>query len=494
MIRKIIFLVLVLITTVSLYPINYITTAESISWNGAYTSVADGFEAMLYNPAGLYYTNARYGLNLFGSYGVRIFNNSVSSDQVINILLAASQTPTGNITSIQQSILSTMPVTGFDVGFDVSVMPVMSYFRFSKWSLGLSFVPKTSGTVTMSKSFFTAMTDLDLSSPVQFGISSTISQYMDMSFILSTRAGFLEKVIPVEAIYVGMTGHFYLPTFYMNMKTNEGSIETFVADPITGLMGQRVNLDVTLSMSAANMITESINATGSTALLSQQVQAAGLPGFDFAPIFSYAGAFGFGIGFDFGAMVKFNRFVRLGFSVTDLGFIVYPSTADYRIQSSHDLSVDYTTFDFTAYQNLGTALQGDLTGALGGTPTKGATTWFMPDTSFRVGVAVTPLKNGWFTWATDISLSDMNRIINGETPTFNFSTGVEFAPGVKWFSFPMRFAFNYNSQSNSASFSMGLGLYLGPVEMEFAVRGLEFLITGWGAKEAQVGVDFKFEF
>src|SRR4030066_1080993 len=79
--------VLLIFLTLRLFPLNYITTAESISWNGAYSSIADGFEAMLYNPAGLYFTSTKYGFNIFGSYGVRLYSNSMSSDDLIKAFL-----------------------------------------------------------------------------------------------------------------------------------------------------------------------------------------------------------------------------------------------------------------------------------------------------------------------------------------------------------------------------------------------------------------------
>src|SRR4030065_1579146 len=85
--RKTFLIIIFVFLSLKVFSINYITTAESISWNGAYTSVADGFEAMLYNPAGLDFSKTRYGFNIFGSYGIRFFSNSMTSDHVIKMLL-----------------------------------------------------------------------------------------------------------------------------------------------------------------------------------------------------------------------------------------------------------------------------------------------------------------------------------------------------------------------------------------------------------------------
>ena len=118
----------------------------------------------------------------------------------------------------------------------------------------------------------------------------------------------------------------------------------------------------------------------------------------------------------------------------------------------------------------------------------------MPPTSIRLGVAFTPFKSEIFMWASDISVTDFNLLLNNGYPNFNISTGIEFKPGYQWFAVPMRLAVSYNTQSNFPTFSGGIGLYLGPVEMEIAMKGLEFFISGWGARDACFGFDFKFEF
>jgi hypothetical protein len=177
----------------------------------------------------------------------------------------------------------------------------------------------------------------------------------------------------------------------------------------------------------------------------------------------------------------------LGFSATDIGFILFPQTG----KASLDIS---TNLNKESLQNFAVSFKDQVTDELLNNAYAGSADVWMPNTCIRLGVALTPGKKEIFTWATDISISDLNRLLLGGYPSFNVSTGIEVKPGYKWFALPMRLAFNYNSQANVPSFSLGLGIYLGPVEMELAVKGLEILIQEWGAKEVSAGFDFKFEF
>jgi len=223
--------------------INYLTTAESVSWNGAHASISEGMEAILYNPAGLYMSPTRYGLNLFGSYGLRFYNNSISTDGIIKFLEAGITNSNISETGVISQMLQFMPITGFDTGVDISMLNFMSYFRMKKFTFGISMIPKTSFTAVISKQFFTTIFDgLDLMTPQDFNVKFTMTQYIDFNFNLSTRAGFLEKLLPVEGIYVGFSGHFYLPTIYIKGTTTQSRVEALSADPLTGLLSYRVSL------------------------------------------------------------------------------------------------------------------------------------------------------------------------------------------------------------------------------------------------------------
>ncbi|OHD18888.1 MAG: hypothetical protein A2086_13000 [Spirochaetes bacterium GWD1_27_9] len=461
-----IFLITLVVTTVSLQinSLNFLTTAESVSWNGAYTSVADSFEAMLYNPAGIYMTEKKWGLNAFGSSGIRVYNNTLSTSDLLKVF-NLMKTNNGDITDFVKTKMSLMPdLNGFDLGFDLSMFNFMFFYKTKDYGFSFSFLPKTYITASLSKSIFQTVFDkLDVEKGINAKISATAMQYFDLNFSLSTRVRFLEKAMPFfNAIYAGVTGHVYIPTFFANV-VGEGSV--YKGSPnADGIYSYRLKLNPKMIFSgiAPNFFTLIPNS----------------------PIPFQSGTGGVGFGFDMGFILEFNRFVKVGFSITDLGFFALSAN---QIETAVDL-------DIMDVQNIST----NLLNSFKNTKSQLISYGWMPATSFRLGVLVTPVKHKYFDLliAGDISVTDLQRAINGEYATFNVSTGVEFTPktGNNKLKFPLRLAFNYNTQANAPSFSWGFGLHAGPVEMEVAIRGLEVLISGWGAKEIAIAYDFKFEF
>lgn len=486
-IKKSALLLIILVICHSAYTLNYITTAESISWNGAYASVSEGFESMLYNPAGLFMTPSKYGLNLFGTYGVRYYNNSISTDHVLKLL--EMRINDQNATNLLSTIITGMPVTGFDTGFDVSLLNFMTYFKYSDFSLGFSILPKTNFTATIDKNLFVYLfQELSLQNELTFKINSTFFQYVDFNFVLSGRAKALEKYIPVDAIYIGLTGHFYLPTVFVKAKLDESSLSSFAWDNSYGLYGYRVKFKGNIQTNMNLIITEPVKAAN--------VVNRDLAGFNLQSFVNNSGSFGFGVGFDMGFIVQFNKYVRAGFSVTDLGFITFPQSSSISADIYTDVTFDPSsgaTFNFTKIGN-------DLLSGLQTLVNSGGETiayqFWLPNTSIRTGVGILPIRSRYFDMiiAADLSLSDLNRMLIGDYPTFNLSIGMEINPKVSFIEIPIRLAFNYNTQVNAPSFSTGIGLYLGPVEMEIGVKGLEALIKELGAKEICIGLDFKLEF
>lgn len=488
---KNIIIVTFIFITINLYTINYITTAESLSWSGAYTSVSDGFESLLYNPAGLYMTSVKYGLNLFGNYGVRVYTNSISTDHILKFLEKGINNE--NATDLFASFLNFMPPNGLDTGFDISILNFMTYFRLNKFSLGISVIPKTYFTTTLEKKAFeSVLQNLDLTEPVSANWSVNFIQYIDLNFSLSTRVKFLEKHLTgVEAIYAGFTGHFYLPTMFIRGKSTDSSIKSFETNNVYGFYGYKVSIKGDVYANIASFISEPIKASGFSSTLPDN-------GGDYLnPILNQSGSVGFGFGVDMGFIVKFNRFVRLGFAINDLGFFVFPKTAKLTLNTEADLTPDVAnsslTFNFDEFKN---DLLNGMQNSMRDNISDGGVQGWMPATTFRLGVAVTPIRHKYIDLiiAGDISVSDLHRTILGDYATFNIAIGIEFTPKANWVEFPMRFAFSYNTQANNPAFSFGLGLYLGPVEMEIAFKGIEVLIKEWGAKEVACAIDFKLEF
>lgn len=470
-------LLFLLLLPATLFSLDYNTTAESVSWNGAYSSVADGFEALLYNPAGLYFTDRRFGLNFMGSWTVRGYNNVFSSDDVIN-MLQKLETSNPDLTNFINGSITKMPDYGLTAGVDLSLMNILMYMKKEKFALGFGVVPKTSVSMTLGKPLFTTLfQDLDLTSKISVPIHMYSLQYIDTFFTLSTRARFLERHMPVEAIYVGMTNHLYIPTAYANFL---GKIEIEEGEP-----------DPSLGLSTFNLGLKGNMVAGGNLAVTYPLSM--LPAMNFEPVSSLlqnGGSVAFGLGWDFGFLIQFNRVVRFGLAFTDVGFMVFPSVAKKR------LNVD-VTFNPTNIGEFASTLPGQFSLALQEGIEKDMTpTFFLPDTAIRTGLGITPINHKRFNFviAADASISDFYRIINSGYAVFNFGLGVEFAPKYKWFEMPLRASFNYNSQTNVPSLSTGMGFYFGPIQFEFALKGLEALIRYWGTREVMIGFDFKTEF
>ncbi len=460
------------------YSLNFVTTAESISWNGAYTSVSDGFESMLYNPAGLYMTNSRFGINILGSAGLRLFSNSITTDNILNLLKSMEAGVNLSSTGILSKMLLYMPDTGAQFGIDASALNFMTYSKINDFSIGVYLIPKTSLSIILDKGIFNAVfNQLDLTKTQSFDSKFVMLQYLDLNTMLSTRAKFLEKALPgVEKIYVGMGFHWYLPTIFVKSESKI-DIKSGAPDPVSG------------AISDYNIRVHGTTYAGANGLFIGILSGIPQNYNNISGLLKYGGSAAFGMGFDFGVMLQFNRFVRLGFSFTDIGFIVFPQAALLKLDFNLGLNSD----TFKNFQNTLTKdLRKEISDIKNYKPSQAQ--WWMPDTALRLGVAVTPFRNDLFIWASDVSLSGFNNMLYGGYPVFNISTGIEYKPGYKWFAVPMRTALSYNTQSNNISLSFGLGLYLGPVEMEIGIKGIEFLFSGIGAKELCAGYDLKFEF
>ena len=461
--------IMMLIININIFSANFITTAQSISWSGAYTTVADGFEAMLYNPAGIYKTNKTMGLNIFGSYALRYYNNTFSTDDVIKFFSG------DDVTELFRAKLKTLSDLNmnFDMGVELSMFNIMFYKNLKDFGIGVSFIPRTYMTMTFSRSFVDAVfKGIDFNDPIKFTMSTTIMNYLDLNVSLSTRVKFLEKAIPIfDMIYAGMSTHVYLPTTFFNL-TASGEVYKGSPDPgaFDDIFKNMYPINIRLSGNAQTSgIVNGALASSISSFGNKQVDS----------LFLQKDVYGFGLGFDFGFILVFRKIFNFGFSVTDLGFITFPKAA------SIGLSVDLPIMEASKIMD-----ELDVEAN-----TDSGVTW-MPNTTLRIGASYKPFEKKYFDFliALDLSVSDLYRCLNeGEYATFNFATGAEFRVKVGIVQFPLRFVFSYNTQANVAIFSTGIGLYVGPVEMELAIKGLEALIDGWGAKDIQMGMDFKFE-
>lgn len=475
---RLLIIMAVVLFGVRLSAVNYIMGAESVSWNGSYTSVADSFQALLYNPAGIYMTDRKFGLIPFTSAGFRFYNNTFSTDDVINLLTIMGSNDR-DISDIIFNKLNLMPEFGLDAGFDASMLNYMMYMNLKNFGLGFFINQKAYVTSTIGKSIFSTLFDnLNLREQIDISLKSTYLQYMDFGVALSTRVPFLEKHLNIKNIYAGITGHFYLPLVYTNFSSSVGFGKGEV-DETTGFYKYGVDIQGDFISSVNPAISEIFK-------LVDQVKEIDL----ITSVLNNSSSFSFGLGVDMGFMLKFNRIIRYGFSINDLGFFYFPNVGI--------AELSYTTeFNPTRIQEFGKNFVGDLQNQISTSLSqKTEGTWYMPQTTIRTGIAVEPIRNRFLNLivATDLSVTDFQRLIDGNYATFNFSTGIEIAPRVSVVEFPFRMAISYNSQANYASLSFGTGFYLGPAQFEIAIKGLEFLIKDWGTKEFNLGFDFRLEF
>lgn len=489
---KILFLLGAIMCSSNLQSISFITTAESISWNGAYTSVSEGFESMLYNPAGLFSTPKKLGVNALGSYGFRYFNNTFTTDDILNIFSM------GDVTEIFKKKYEDMNTynTNFDIGFDLSLFNIFVYKKLKTFSFGFSVQLKSSFTATLGKELFSAFTNkLDLTNSLFFNVSSTFSQYLDLTYSMSTRAKFLEKYIKVfDEIHVGATGHLYLPTIFLNMK-GTGEIYHKDPNPLSDDFIQNVypfGIKISSNFNSSGLVQNILGSFDYVLDEMEHDESMSNVAKLLKPLLFNSKVGGFGLGIDMGFSFVFLKKFTAGFAITDLGFITFPKAAAGELNFDFDMTKLFSSDSSSDNEDYN--VNDDISSNV--YLNENGITW-MTNLTIRTGIVWEPFENKYFEFvlALDLSLSDFNRLLNpGEYITFNVSTGVEFMPKVGIVKFPLRTAFNYNTQANVPSFSMGMGLYVGPVEMEIGIKGLEALISGWGAKEIQIGLDFKFEF
>ncbi|HNZ25732.1 MAG TPA: DUF5723 family protein [Spirochaetota bacterium] len=489
---KVLFLLSAIMCASNLQSISFITTAESISGNGAFASVSEGFESMLYNPAGLFSTPKKFGINVLGSYGVRYFNNTFSTDDILNIFSI------GDVTEIFKKKSEDMNSynTNFDMGFDLSLFNIFAYKKLKTFSFGFSIQLKSSFTVTLGKELFSAFTNkLDLTNSLFFNVSSTFSQYLDLTYSISTRAKFLEKYIKIfDEIHVGATGHLYLPTIFLNMQ-GTGEIYHKDPNPLSDDFIRNVypfGIKIASNISSSGLVQNALGSFGYVLDGMERDEKMSNIAKLLKPLLFNGKVGGFGLGIDMGFSFVFLKKFTAGFAITDLGFITFPKSAAGEINFDFDMTKLFSSDSSSDNENYN--INDDISSNV--YLNENGITW-MTNLTIRTGIVWEPFDNKYFEFllALDLSLSDFNRLLNpGEYITFNLSTGVEFTPKVGIVKFPLRSAFSYNTQANVPSFSMGMGLYVGPVEMEIGIKGLEALILEWGAKEIQIGLDFKFEF
>ena len=488
---KFVFVFIFLVLIIPFYSYDFIASARSIAWGGAYASIGDGFEALAYNPSGIYMTNKRMGLDILGSRSFRLFSQFFSTQTAIDILHIKN-----NGGELNRLIPKATTIWGSSFGVDTNILSLSSYINLDNFGIGFFLKNKQFSYITLDSGLYNMiLNEANFNGSQSLSIRGLVFDYLDFGFSMSTRVRFLERVTKIPKIYAGFTTHLYVPLFFNELNV-KGTISS---EP----------KDVTYNAIHGNIYAYNINLSGHNRsgglvpyILKDTIGPLFDPSSDTGKIVNTflsdkSGVGDFGIGFDFGFTLVLNQYVKVGFAINDLGFIIFPKLA------KNKMNEDIIKIDLSSVIN---SLSGGGDGSEAGDfininspiiPDASSETFAMVSPlSIRTGVSFTPVYNKYFDLilALDISVSDFYKIAFEGYPTFAIGTGIEFAPKFGWFRMPIIAAFNFNTESLGPSFSFGIGLHLAALKLMIAVKGLEALIEGYGSNDMAIGLDFKFEF
>lgn len=452
----------------------YNDSARSTAMSGAHSAATyDGFEAMLYNPAGLAGGQDRFGLHIMGTLGMNLYANSFNLTSVVEVM-EQLQSGKSNIESFISGMREQNLFTGAQAGLTMNYNLFKFFFRTKYFSLGFSDTLKIRGRMFLGDDLFSTMFDkIDLSKKRSFGtVGADLMFYNDLNTTFSMYLWMLERKTPFRGFYVGGGVHWYTPIAHASAA--------FSGKLGRGSLGSK--LDV--SQVDANLYTYDLELDGKVSLASPVSYCWS----DLNIPFDNGFGIPFGLGFDLGIIIDFNKWVRAGFSVTDLGFMASPAT---KFEVSKDIKLDL--------QNIGniTSEFSDISNAFSGGG-KGTSEAVLAPLAMRLGATATPYSNRFIDLECPLNftVTDFDLIALGFLPTFGFSTGVEFTVKLGAFHIPLWTSIGYFT-SSGVSLGFGGGLHVGVWHLDFGLRGVEALMapagnSAWGRDVAfAVQMSFK---
>lgn len=438
----------------------YNDSARSTAMNGAHSATSyDAFEAMMFNPAGLAASQSKFGLHIMGTLGMNLYSNSFNFTTAVEIL--EQQNSNKGIEDLVSKLRSQNLHTGVQAGFTMNYNLFKFFFHTKYCSLGFSDTLKMRGRAFLGDDLFATLFDeINLNKHSIGTIGADVMAYNDFNTSFSMYLWMLERKTPLRGFYVGGGVHWYTPIIHASASLS-GNIKK----------GHLSKLD-NIAQADTRLYTYDLELDGKVHLASPITlgwSALGLPLTD---------GFGipFGLGFDLGGIVDFNKWVRAGFSVTDLGFMVCPAT-------KFDVEVD-NNIDLANFENIGNEFS-----KIGDTFSKGGKSGseaVLAPLAMRLGATVTPYSNNWIELECPLNftITDFDLISLGFLPTFGFSTGVEFTLKAGFFQLPLWTSIGYFT-SSGVSIGFGGGLHIGACHLDLGIRGLESLMappsdSAWG--------------
>jgi hypothetical protein len=439
----------------------YNDSARSTAMNGAHSATSyDAFEAMMFNPAGLAASQSKFGLHIMGTLGMNLYSNSFNFTTAVEIL--EQQNSNNNIESFVSKLRSQNLHTGVQAGFIMNYNLFKFFFHTKYCSLGFSDTLKMRGRTFLGDDLFSTVFDeINLNKKHSIGtVGADVMVYNDFNTSFSMYLWMLEHKTPLRGFYVGGGVHWYTPIIHASASLS-GNIKK----------GHLSKLD-DISQADTRLYTYDLELDGKVHLASPIT----LGWSELAIPFSNGYGIPFGLGFDLGGIVDFNKWVRAGFSVTDLGFMVSPSTDfDVDVDANIDLAnIDKLGDEFVNVKDIFTE---------GG---KGGAEAVLAPLAIRLGATVTPFSNNWIELECPLNftITDFDLISLGFLPTFGFSTGVEFTLKAGFFQLPLWTSIGYFT-SSGVSIGFGGGLHIGACHLDLGIRGLESLMappsdSAWG--------------
>ena len=472
--KYIFFIVFGIFLTTGLNAQFYNDSARSTAMSGAHSAATyDGFEAMLYNPAGLAGGQDRFGLHIMGTLGMNLYANSFNLTTAVE-MMEQLQAGNGNIEHFISGMREQSLFTGVQAGLAMNYNLFKFFFRTKYFSLGFSDTLKIRGRMFLGDGLFsTLFEEMDISGKCDFGtVGADLMAYNDLNTTFSMYLWMLERKTPFRGFYVGGGVHWYTPIVHASA--------TFSGNLGKGSLGSK--LDV--SQVDANLYTYDLELDGKVSLASPITYCWS----DLNVPLKNGFGIPFGLGFDLGIIIDFNKWVRAGFSVTDLGFMASPAT---KFEISKDVKLDLQDM-----ANIGSEFS-DIADTFSGGG-KGTSEAVLAPLAMRLGATATPYSNRFIDLECPLNftVTDFDLIALGFLPTFGFSTGVEFTVKLGVLHMPLWTSIGYFT-SSGVSLGFGGGLHVGVWHLDFGLRGIEALMapagnSAWGRDVAfAVQMSFK---
>lgn len=444
----------------------YSDSARSTAMNGAHSATSlDGFESMMFNPAGLAAGKSVFGLHILGTLGMNVYSNSFNLTTAIEIM-EQLQAGDGDIEHFIANMRKQNLNTGIQAGFQINYNFFKFFFQTKYFSLGVSDTLKARARMFIGDDLFSTVFDeVDLNRKQSLGtIGADLIVYNDLSSTFSMYLWMLERKTPFRGFYVGGGVHQYTPIIHssanLSGKLEKGSL----------------NSKVDVSQVDANLYTYNMELDGKVNIASPAALYWNKSGIPIVQDFSKGAGIPFGLGFDLGLIIDFNKWVRAGFSVTDLGFMMAPST-EFEINKTVNIDLQ----DMESVGNEFSKIRDDFkSGGIGGTEA------ILAPLAMRLGATLTPYSNRFIELECPITftLTDFDLIVLGFLPTFGVSSGVEFTVKAGIFRMPLWTSLGYFT-SSGISVGFGGGLHIGVCHLDLGIRGLESLMapsssSAWG--------------